>query len=399
MKIVDCIKKFFTRLLKSIKKFFSFIRFIFTIIIKFKKNQSYLFFFFPFYHVGGAERVHIAILSVVKDKKPLVFFTSKSDNDAFLSLFRQNAEIIDIGTFCMKRKYNFITRKFIIHLVNKQKKAVVLGCNNRFFYDIVQSLDTHVKCIDIIHAFSDKELPSAEKWSIPCVDRLDKRIFISNKTIKDLRTQYAKNNIPLKYMERIVYIPNQVNIPQKLPDKSYNDTYNILYVGRATDEKRVHLVAGIAWDCYKINLPVQFNLIGNIKPFLEKEYNEFLSFIGEINDFSQLKRYYENAAIILITSHREGFPIAVMEGMAHGVIPICTNVGDIPFHIKHGKTGYIIRDIDEKKIIKSFVSHIDNLIQNPSLMQSISKNAYLYAKQNFSYERFHNSYKKLLLDT
>ena len=43
-----------------------------------------IFFFFPFYHIGGAEKVHTLISAAAGGRKAIIFFTRKSGNDFFL---------------------------------------------------------------------------------------------------------------------------------------------------------------------------------------------------------------------------------------------------------------------------------------------------------------------------
>ena len=52
------------------------------------RDNYEIFFFFPFYHIGGAEKVHTLISAKTKGRKAIIFFTRKSDNDFFLQEFR-----------------------------------------------------------------------------------------------------------------------------------------------------------------------------------------------------------------------------------------------------------------------------------------------------------------------
>src|SRR5438309_6003099 len=48
-------------------------------------HKTNLVFFFPYTHIGGAERVHADIVSVFKEQTPLVIFTAFSKDKKFLS--------------------------------------------------------------------------------------------------------------------------------------------------------------------------------------------------------------------------------------------------------------------------------------------------------------------------
>lgn len=103
-------------------------------IVKFSKQLSTsefntnIIFFFPFYSTGGAEKVHLDIIKVVKEKNPLVFFTGSSINDHFKSEFYSSAQCYDIY-FCL-RKHGFARRRFkkrLIHKLNNIKNLKIFG--------------------------------------------------------------------------------------------------------------------------------------------------------------------------------------------------------------------------------------------------------------------------------
>ncbi|MDD2337894.1 MAG: glycosyltransferase, partial [Geobacteraceae bacterium] len=68
------------------------------------RNQSSLFFFFPFLHVGGAEKVHTEIVSCVAEYKPWVFFTKRSSNNSFRKLFPPQEQLYN---FWVLLKYGY----------------------------------------------------------------------------------------------------------------------------------------------------------------------------------------------------------------------------------------------------------------------------------------------------
>jgi hypothetical protein len=63
----------------------------------FKKRISYIF-FFPFYHTGGAEKVHAQIANATGGNDCIIFFTKRSVDDRFLNDFvKTGCEIKDIS--------------------------------------------------------------------------------------------------------------------------------------------------------------------------------------------------------------------------------------------------------------------------------------------------------------
>ena len=110
----------------------------------------------------------------------------------------------------------------------------------------------------------------------------------------------------------------------------------------------------------------------------------------------KLKDIYKNADALLITSEREGFPMAIMEGMAYGVIPVSTPVGDIPKHIRSGETGYLTSSIEPQQVITEMVNYISLLIHEKEKRLVMSKRVFEYAKEHFSKEKFTKAYRTLL---
>jgi len=96
------------------------------------QNASSIFFFFPFYHVGGAERVHAAIVGCFPAERPWLFFTKKSANDGFLSLFGRQARLFDNWQLL---KYGYpLSVGMMAGIISRHEKPVVFGSNSLFFY-------------------------------------------------------------------------------------------------------------------------------------------------------------------------------------------------------------------------------------------------------------------------
>ena len=60
----------------------------------------------------------------------------------------------------------------------------MLGGNCPYLYSIMDSFTPNVVCMDLVHAFVHEDEEGVEIFSLPFVNRLNKRITINKKTIK-----------------------------------------------------------------------------------------------------------------------------------------------------------------------------------------------------------------------
>ena len=356
--------------------------------------RSQFFFLFPTYHIGGAEKVHLKIVHCLRKCNPVVFFTNRSINSALKKQFIQNAKIFDLGHF------NYFDNSVYINfwvgvlctIINNNKTCVVFGCNNVLFYKLIPYLKPQICCIDLIHAFGG----GIEDVSIPYVNRLNKRVVINKRTKNDLKNQYRLNGITEKMNERVFLIENCVKIPELVRRKNNKSTLKVLYVGRGSEEKRVNLIGKVSHLCYLSNLPVEFTLVGDVKDSVEEQYRRYCNFLGELADEKQISEIYSNSDILLLVSSREGFPLVIMEAMAHGIVTISTDVGGISEHICNEYNGFLIKNESDDLIVKDVFGVLSKLTSDKILMDKISHEAYEYAKTNFNCKKFCSEYKNLV---
>jgi glycosyltransferase involved in cell wall biosynthesis len=355
-------------------------------------NRSSLFFFFPFLHVGGAERVHAALTDCVADKRPLIFFTKRSENQAFRPLFPDRARLLNIWHL-LRYGYPFSVG-IMAGLINRHRKPVLFGSNSLFYYLLLPHLRRGVRRVDLLHAFGG----GAEEFSLPVVHELDARVVITSRTREDLAQQYRAGGIDPSLVERVVLIPNGVHIPPRQPQRKREGNLRILYVGRASEEKRVHLVGSIAAACSRRGLAVTVTLVGDIAPeAMGDEAARSCVFAGEVRDREEMTRLYSAADMLLLTSSREGFPLVIMEAMAQGVVPLATAVGGIPEQLRHGENGWLLENHDdEQMIVENACTLIARACRDRQRLEEMSQAAYEYAATHFSSTRFCQAYRRIL---
>ena len=361
------------------------------------KETYEIYFFFPFYHTGGAEKVHAQIAQAFRGKKSIIIFTRKSHNDGFRAMFTESGHtVLDISSYTdNKRRYwdNLMWRGLVAqHINNQEKKPVVFNGQCNFAYKISPWINKDIPQLELIHSFN-----SFSKIRIPFLAFYRKTVMISQKAIADHLSEYKRIGIPEDMASRILYIRNGISLPTDAIPKVFNgQKLNVLYAGRGTAEKRVQIVARIASQCQAAGLPVTFTYLGEVKPFLDKSLTETGVFLGNISNQNEVNEIYRQADLLIITSSEEGFPMVIMEAMARGCIILATPVGDIPALISHTKHGFLFSSIaDEEKIIKEAINYLTRLLSDRALCNIISNNNIVYAREHFGLTTFEQAYRKL----
>jgi glycosyltransferase involved in cell wall biosynthesis len=387
---------FYQPMAKLYDWFHFYFRFIEELIrILFIPNETHAFFFFPFYHTGGAELVHLNIVKAIKCKT-VTFFTLPSANSHFLFEFQENSECHLIEKMIRKSWHRKLFFRCISYKINHRKNATVFGCHSLFFYELLPYLNKGVQCIDLLHAFTHADEPGFEKVSLPYVNRLNKRVTISQKGKNDLLEQYKASQIPIELRNRIEVIYNSTDFTcEEIPIKA-TDVFNVVYVGRNSPEKRISLIGKIATELKKMDSAFNFIFVGeDLEQGVNPEDRGACSFVGNITLIKELEKIYRAAHVVLIASTREGIPMALVEGMVFGAIPVSIDVGGISELIEQDVTGKLIPE-ESGDFVSEFLNIFSQLKENESICRKLSQNGALKVNLFFNNSLFNRKYNTLL---
>lgn len=144
------------------------------------------------------------------------------------------------------------------------------------------------------------------------------------------------------------------------PFSSTHDGY-LLFVGRITQEKGVHIAIEIA---KKLSLPliIAAKLDGaaakyfqqHIKPHLGKT----IRWIGEVSDHERNKLMSRALCFLHPVTWPEPFGLTLIEAMACGCPVVAIGKGSVPEIVVHGETGFVAKSEDQ---IASYVLDIDRI--------------------------------------
>lgn len=277
-------------------------------------------------------------LNFIGIKKPLNFLKSKN-----IHLAEEMCEIIN-------------NNKFENHLIE---------IHNRPY--LVKFIDRQIKDKSIILFFHND--PLNMKGSKLVSERLDllSRVNYICCVSNFIKNQFLKG---IKYNDdKVIVIHNGVSREiNKFPQKKKE----IIYVGRIVKEKGVHLFVEAIKQVYsELNL-WNFKIVGSVKlgdnnyldVYSKKVTSEFTN-LGKRAEFkgyispNKLKKIMQSASIIVIPSiWEEPFGLIAAEAMANGIAIISSNRGGLKEIV--GKTGFLLKDIDETKIIRSLLKLTNN---------------------------------------
>lgn len=356
------------------------------------QTKHRVFLFFPNDDIGGSPKVNIDITNCCQSFSPIIIYSKKHKNGLFAERFRETgAKIIDLHKLIDNKAYHFVNlfyRGVIASWIHQQPEATVLGGECIFFYKIIPHLKKSVRTVEVCH------LDTWLNYSIGFTKYIDARVFSTEQLKRDVEKQYRENHIPETDFRKLHFIENAIDIPPV--QQTDNNDLQVVFIGRGSPQKRVHLTAAIAKECHQKNLPVHFSFVGDVESMIRVEDFPFCTFYGNVKDNRLLQKIYEESDVLIMTSSFEGLPIVVMEMMARGKIIITTAVNGLPDYIQHRVNGFLITKTGEDDIVREGVSYIEELTQNKAEQNTMGAKSREIAIEKFSYQKFCHQYRMIM---
>lgn len=195
-----------------------------------------------------------------------------------------------------------------------------------------------------------------------------------------------KNSYP-KYKQKFLLRPNWVEVDE-LSDFKNRYSNKLLAVGRLVTQKNFkYLISEFANS--KNNL--QIDIVGNgpEKNNLAtqaKKHNVKINFLGNLSN-SKLLKLYQQYKFFISTSLFEGNPKVLLEAMGSGCVVIASNIKNHSDIISDNRNGYLF-DIGNNNLNNKFKM----LKQTDTNFSKISKDAYLFIKNEYSLDKSINSF-------
>lgn len=158
-------------------------------------------------------------------------------------------------------------------------------------------------------------------------------------------------------------------------------------VGRLAPIKNHMLYLDIAEQICIQHSNVYFPIVGDgeLRAEIETEIKKrkLENRVKIVGFYQNLKKVYADLDLVILTSHNEGTPVALIEAMVCKKIVITTNVGGVKDFITNNETGFYIDSFDPKPFVEKINQWLDGKIDN----ERIGENANKKALKKFSAKR------------
>ena len=175
--------------------------------------------------------------------------------------------------------------------------------------------------------------------------------------------------------------------------------FKVIYAGRlVVQQKQILKLTKAFCDASKVNSNLEFSIYGNgdkeqsISALINHERaSKNVKLFKALPPKEIINKIQEHHVFTLMSDY-EGMPIALMEAMACGVVPICLNEeSGINEIIQHGVNGFIVKNRGE-----DYQDKLQLLVNDRSLWETMSKNAIATIQQKYSSKITHKKWFELL---
>lgn len=218
---------------------------------------------------------------------------------------------------------------------------------------------------------------------------------------------------------KVAYTGVDTNKFKPLPEETRppKASRRILFVGRITPEKGVHLLLEAFKQIAPRHPNLEIDLVGSVsslpkeqlvemsesehirqlqqfytgegylahlKNILPPELQERVHYVGNIPHAKTIE-YYQQCDMLVNPALSEPFGRSLIEGSACGAPIIASRTDGMVELVQHGKTGYLISPGDVNELAQA----IENLLNDEALRQSMGQAARRFAVEHFSWEKIH----------
>lgn len=356
---------------------------------------------------GGAQVFCIQLCNALSNYRgyevTLVSLYDHNENHLPLSLLDKKVKFITLGK---KRGPDPKLFARVTRLLTQLDPDVVHTHLHAGHYNLYAALTLKKKNVKKVHTFHNLARMESPLWLMRRVNNyfFKKNIItpvaISEEAYKTAVKEYGKSikwlihngSVCVKPSEQFQEVCSKINSLKK--DQNTRVLLNIARISRQKNQKLLldcmrtlqekgkNVIALILGDCSADDRPIYEELM--------REKPENVHFIGKVTNVGD---YILNAHAFVLSSVFEGLPIALLETMSAGVIPVCTPVGGL-VDIITPEIGFLSKDVT----YESYLAALEGFLHaDPAVLHQMKVKCLELYRQEYSMESCAAKYNKLFV--
>ncbi|WP_162056417.1 glycosyltransferase family 4 protein [Pontibacter pamirensis] len=223
--------------------------------------------------------------------------------------------------------------------------------------------------------------------------------------LKNSKVIVALSELERQILERryqvnaIKVLQNTVDYPSDVRKKAKDDkVVSLLFLGRLDENKGLKYIIEAVETLNKKGLSNHFSLTicgkGPLDEFISEKVKEWrnISYMGVVGG-EKKKQILNSSDVFILPSLYEGLPVALLEAMAYGVVPIVTAVGAMKLVVENGKNGFIVEYCSATDLSQK----IESLLLDRDALITFSGEARKYISTNYNMVNYIESLNKFYI--
>jgi glycosyltransferase involved in cell wall biosynthesis len=243
---------------------------------------------------------------------------------------------------------------FVVKMIEKAKE---IGVKTVMYFMAVDALHDHPN--PLIRTLG----PLYSRWI------LKKAVWLSD--VKLVRSLRDHELLERKYGIKAIYIPDGVPrwfISYRYSGHMFRERYNldgdyILYIGRMHPLKGIDvLIRAMPYVRKHVDLKLVVIGSGDQRPYRELAeklgVKNHIVFLGYADEETKIGAIDESLGVVIpsVSSYVEVYPMVISEAWARGKPVLATNVGGIPYRVRHLVNGLLVPPRDPKSLAEAVIT-------------------------------------------
>jgi glycosyltransferase involved in cell wall biosynthesis len=300
--------------------------------------------------------------------------------------FRASLDHIEIVRRGLETRTGYIRR--LVQRVLALKPDVIINNAVPMVQAALPLLPHGVVRISVVHNLLENEV----KLGLANGVWIDWVVAVSD-NIREMLERRNGQHVPLATIPVGLEMPSTERRQQKAAKP-----LRLIYVGRIEAQKNLPALLNVLSSLYRASVPFFMTIVGTGRELqsvrsrvASSPYRTQVEFLGARNQ-REVARLLEENDFLLLTSHFEGTPHAILEAMAHGLVVLASRIlGSTDRIITHGMDGFLC----DKDAPEDYVAVLRRVSSSPTEFAAVSGAARRTVSSRYSADALAARYESL----